>query len=248
MNPFEYQFSKNIGKNLTYGKTPEQISEIFFKDMLLTPKEIEGKTILVAGCGNGKLLVGLSRYNCFITGVDLNIQVAKNNCFGLKNVCIYKIDIKKFKGYYDYIYCVGVLHHTPNPKEYFNQLVKNLKPNGKIFILIYEKQRLSLLRKLKPYKWNQNNLLLFCKLFAFITFPIYKLIKHNKKPFRSYINHLFDALCCEYQKSIKKEEIKLWFEENKLIFKQIVKERYLGTFKKNKINGGKDEIKDRRYN
>jgi SAM-dependent methyltransferase len=41
------------------------------------------------------------------------------------------------EGTFDFIVSIGVLHHTPNTKEYFQRLVPLLKPGGSIAIWVY---------------------------------------------------------------------------------------------------------------
>ncbi len=40
---------------------------------------------------------------------------------------------------FDFVYCVGVLHHTEAPEVAFEQLVRTLKPGGMIYIGVYGK-------------------------------------------------------------------------------------------------------------
>ena len=44
-------------------------------------------------------------------------------------------------GSFDYIYCIGALHHMPDPEGAFRELLKYLKPGGSIFVWVYSKTR-----------------------------------------------------------------------------------------------------------
>ena len=50
------------------------------------------------------------------------------------------------QGAYDYIYSLGVLDHTPNPRAAFLQLAKLLRPGGRIAVWVYPKERPALER------------------------------------------------------------------------------------------------------
>lgn len=106
------------------------------------------KTILDAGCGNGRvtaLLAMNAAVDAKITGIDLtaadvaaeNLQGVKNTFFYIKDLMADNSDVGKF----DFIYCQEVLHHTNNPFQSFSNLVNhNLENNGTIAIYVYKKK------------------------------------------------------------------------------------------------------------
>jgi len=61
---------------------------------------------------------------------------------------IYRIPLRPEM--FDYVLCLGVLQHTPGPREAFLQLVELLKPGGKIAIDSY---KLSWKTPFKPSFW-----------------------------------------------------------------------------------------------
>ena len=66
------------------------------------------------------------------------------------NLCIIQADMLDSpfrRGSFDYVFCYGVLQHTPDPKRAFMSLVHFLKPGGKLAIDIYRKGW-----ELEPYK------------------------------------------------------------------------------------------------
>lgn len=216
---FKYQFENNIEEeDFIYGKIPKQKAENYLKNLEITKEDTNNKELLIAGVGAGKELKYLNDFGWKITAIDLFIDKARQENVKL-DINLIQTDIIKFNpiNRYDYIYSVGVLHHTPEPRKYFNHLVKLLKPQGKIYIWIYNKQRFGFLRRFKTYNWKKEHLLNFSKLFALFIYPFYRLIKGKKRSFRSITLHIFDCLCCEYQFIINKSEIINWFKINGMV-------------------------------
>jgi len=104
-----------------------------------------GSRVLDAGCGTGQLSIFLALGNRYVTGIDLSqnsLDKANNfkNHFGIDNVIfenqnIFDIILKPES--FDYVFCNGVLHHTPDPYRGFKKLVELVKPGGYIIIGLY---------------------------------------------------------------------------------------------------------------
>ncbi|HXP48601.1 MAG TPA: class I SAM-dependent methyltransferase [Bacteroidia bacterium] len=123
--------------------TVDQFEEWFAP---VTKADIQGKTVLELGCGNGSLLCHMTAWQpASIEGVDLGDSVLsceKNMTqTGYKNFKITQFDLTKFKGAgYDLVYCIGVLHHLKNPIEGFESVLKNTKPGGRFHCWVYAKE------------------------------------------------------------------------------------------------------------
>lgn len=113
------------------------------KQFLLTKK-----TILDAGCGNGRvtaLLRECAPEQNTVTGLDLVAhEVASENLKKYKKLNILQADLlsdNSSLGKFDFIYCQEVLHHTNNPELGFKNLVENnLNAKGVIAIYVYRKK------------------------------------------------------------------------------------------------------------
>ncbi|MBI3336782.1 class I SAM-dependent methyltransferase [Candidatus Peregrinibacteria bacterium] len=103
-------------------------------------------TVLEVGCGTGQMtnFLGLVSTRTVI-GTDqsiasLTLGQSFKEQFGLQNVHFVQANIfaMPFKpNSMDILICSGVLHHTPNPKKGFEELLKLVKPGGKILIGLY---------------------------------------------------------------------------------------------------------------
>ncbi len=108
--------------------------------------------ILDAGCGTGSGTDYLihQNSNAEITAIDLSekaLEVAQERCnrSGViakhdKPVNFYNLKLEEatnLEGEFDFINCVGVLHHLPEPDKGIRALAKKLKPGGILHIFVY---------------------------------------------------------------------------------------------------------------
>ena len=118
-----------------------------FQDWIwpVDPHELAGKVVLDAGCGSGRHIYQSAHLGAKeVVGFDLSkaIDVAYVNTRELGNVHLLQADIYNLplSPVFDYIYCIGVLHHLPDPEEGFKRLVKLLKKGGRISVWVYAKE------------------------------------------------------------------------------------------------------------
>lgn len=108
--------------------------------------------ILDAGCGTGSGTDYLIHLNpeAEVTAIDLSekaLEVAKERCqrSGVidkhaKSVKFFNLKLEEaieLEGEFDFINCVGVLHHLPEPEKGIKALAKKLKPGGILHIFVY---------------------------------------------------------------------------------------------------------------
>lgn len=115
----------------------------------LKPIELEdlvNLSVCEMGCGNGGLLqYTASHTSKGATGVDLgrSIDKARENFrkMGLDNVTFVKEDILSFSrdnaNRYDFVYCIGVLHHMKRPYDGFQAVVRATRPGGRFHCWVY---------------------------------------------------------------------------------------------------------------
>jgi len=108
----------------------------------LTPDQMSGKLVLDVGCGMGRFAEVASRNGGRVVGIDLSLasEVAARNLAQRENVTIFQADVFSLPfapESFDYIYSIGVLHHTPDCEAAFKALPRLLKPGGTIGIWLY---------------------------------------------------------------------------------------------------------------
>jgi SAM-dependent methyltransferase len=108
----------------------------------LRPEDVAGKLVLDAGIGAGRFTDILSRWGAKVVGIDLSyaVEAAYANFRDRPNVLVVQGDIARLPladESVDVIVSIGVLHHTPSTKRYFQALVPKLKRGGRIAIWVY---------------------------------------------------------------------------------------------------------------
>ena len=112
------------------------------------PDELNRMLVLDAGCGAGRYMDLIARAGAEVVGVDLSqaVEVARENLKSLPNCHFLQADLCQPPfppGTFDFVYSIGVLHHTPNPQESFRRLLEAVKPGGEIALWVYPRYRLT---------------------------------------------------------------------------------------------------------
>jgi SAM-dependent methyltransferase len=110
------------------------------------PEELAGKLVLDAGCGAGRYMDLLSAARAEVIGVDLSmaVEVAYENLRARPNCHFVQGDLMRppFRpGSFDFVFSIGVLHHTPDTHAAFSQLAGTLSPGGEVAIWVYPRRR-----------------------------------------------------------------------------------------------------------
>jgi SAM-dependent methyltransferase len=120
----------------------EEFAAIYFADLDLPA--LAGKVGLDAGCGKGRFTRILARHLDGMVGLDGSdaVEAAARNLGDLPNVVIVKSDLRRAPfapGSFDFISCLGVLHHLDRPEEGFRALVERLAPGGQLLLYLYSR-------------------------------------------------------------------------------------------------------------
>ena len=110
------------------------------------PEKLEGEKILEVGSGSGRFTEQLLKKGAFIASFDASVAVEANYASHGNNpsVLIVQPDIFNlpFKDeYFDKLLCIGVLQHTPDPKESIISLIRKVRPGGSCVMDIYRKHK-----------------------------------------------------------------------------------------------------------
>jgi SAM-dependent methyltransferase len=198
----------------------------------LTPEQVRGKVVLDAGVGAGRFTEVLSRWGALVVGVDLSyaVEAAGQTFSHAPNVLICQADIAHLPfrpQTFDYIISIGVLHHTPETRRYFNYLPPLLKPGGEIAIWLYPNENSYLtVRQWIPFthwlpaRWYYS----FCKVFVPYALqrrtnrffhwlgPVFP-ISDQGLGIENDILNTFDAYSPRFYHTHSPAEVKTWFHE-----------------------------------
>jgi SAM-dependent methyltransferase len=133
------QLDSVSGLDLTYRR--------FWKNTKWTPEELRGKRVLEVGSGAGRfseiiLATGAQLVSFdYSNAVEANLKsnAAKGDLF-LFQASVY--DIPFPDNYFDYVFCYGVLQHTPDPEKSYQCMYDKLRPGGKLSVDSYIKEDL----------------------------------------------------------------------------------------------------------
>lgn len=227
---FSYQWTsyptEMLDSQQNIGLTEDEIA----RKTTFVPSAVNGKLMLDAGVGIGRHAEIFARWGAEIVGVDLSdsVDVAYDNLKHFPNTVVLQGDLGELpfpKESFDIIYSIGVLHHTPDTKEYTRRLVPLLKPGGILSIWVYSltftrrKQWIPLTSRLpKPafHDWcdwmigwlrHDKENPFFRTAAAWMPFR-YDHVTHE----RSVIN-LFDGYTPTYHGIHSPDEVIGWFQE-----------------------------------
>lgn len=101
--------------------------------------DVAGKRVLEAGSGAGRFTEILLKHGAILDSFDYSSAVEANaaNNGGSDKLTLVQADIRKIpfaKESYDYVVCLGVLQHTPDPDESIRSLWSMVKPGGCLVI------------------------------------------------------------------------------------------------------------------
>jgi SAM-dependent methyltransferase/uncharacterized protein YbaR (Trm112 family) len=222
----------------TWGWTLADRKKIFLSDVAFNESQIKGKLLLDAGCGNGTLTAALAGFGMDIVGIDLNDSLGKAN----KNKGKYAREMANRVQYvqgnlfnaplrhntFDLIYSSGVIHHTPDSKATFGELVPLVKKGGRLYVWVYGHRNIAVRaymnvgRGLKRFM-SAESLLFTCRVIA----PFYKtgteflnavgIGEFRKRKVREITLDLFDAFAPEYNHRHTEDEVQRWFREKGFI-------------------------------
>lgn len=214
--------------------------------------DFKDKEVLEIGCGGGQHTAFVAPYAKHLTAVDLNtIEIAKIRNQQANNISFIEDDIvtmnlnKKF----DLVFSIGVLHHTDNPDQAFENIATHTKSGGTTIVWVYSKEGNAMVRymieparKLLFCHFNRSTLLYIAKMITALMYPfVYSIYKLPLKflPFYKYFGNfrklsfyrntlnVFDKLNAPQVEFISQERIKKWFIENQ--YKQICITPYMGV-------------------
>ena len=139
---FGFQWNHFAKSQLDSANGTTRSRDTFLEKTGFTLQELRGKRILDAGCGMGRFAEIALEAGAEVHAVDLSaaVEAARANLGGRGNISFYQGDILNLPfvpGTFDYIYSIGVLHHTPSTKLAFQSLVPLLRPGGRIAIWVY---------------------------------------------------------------------------------------------------------------
>jgi SAM-dependent methyltransferase len=139
---FEWEKFSKVQLDCFNGTTESE--ETFVRNTGFDKGSVKGRLVLDAGVGAGRFADVVSGWGAEVVGVDLSyaVEAAFGNIGQRPNVHIIQADIFKLPfrtEIFDYVFSIGVLHHTPDTRTAFRSLLPFLKKDGQIAVWLYAK-------------------------------------------------------------------------------------------------------------
>jgi SAM-dependent methyltransferase len=187
-----------------------------------TQEELVGKLTLDAGCGAGRFSEIALKYKADLVAFDISeaVDACRENLSSAEVlVCQASIyDLPFVPGAFDYVYCIGVIQHTPDPLKSIRALCRMVKPGGQIGLWIYEHNWKSYLGTLgfkyalRPFFscLSRARQYIICNFMVNLFFPVVKLCK-SRGLIGKIIMRLLPVASAHIQTvPLKLEDIKAW--------------------------------------
>jgi SAM-dependent methyltransferase len=208
---------------------------------------LRGSLFLDAGCGAGRYSVVASSFGAHVIAIDLSTEAVQSTLEisrDLPNIDVVQgslLSIPFKKNTFDIVFCVGVLHHTPDILNGFMNLTHVLRENGLMILGVYKLYSFSNLYKfLRKITVRLPHGILYALSFLAIPLSYIPGLKYicypwidEKDHWRKKVIETFDHYSPYYQGYYSLDEIESWFKRYGP-YTNIRFNRNAGTFLANK--------------
>lgn len=109
-----------------------------------------GRRVLDVGCGNGYVLRGYAHHGATAVGVDLTrtalgLTRRRFALAGLPAPALVEASAELLPfpaASFDAVTCMGVVHHTPDDARAIRELIRVLRPGGRLMLMVYHRNSL----------------------------------------------------------------------------------------------------------
>lgn len=123
------------------------------------PRDLHGALVLEVGSGAGRFTEVLLEAGARVVSVDFSeaIEVnlrsngSKGDVFGLQGD-VYELPFRPAS--FDFVFCYGVIQHTPDPKRTLSSILDMVRPGGKASVDFYRKMPLPTPLTTPKYLWR----------------------------------------------------------------------------------------------
>ena len=230
---FGYQWNRFSRTQLDSASGTARSRDAFLEKTGLSLGELCDKTVLDVGCGMGRYAEVVAEAGARVVGIDLSsaVDAAAANLSRFENAAVLQADVFALpfaSESFDFVYSIGVLHHTPDTRSAFLALPRLVKRGGQLSVWVYHRGLrryllMSRLYRLVTTRLPKDLLLRLC----WIAKPLGALQRRGKIgtalhlffPVNTHpdpewrILDTFDWYSPKYQWTHSDEEVEGWFRE-----------------------------------
>ncbi len=116
----------------------------FLRESGWHPQDLQGRVALDVGCGAGRFAEVALSFGARLVAVDYSgaVDACWANFGHDPNLDVIQADVRSLPlrpEQFDYVYCFGVLQHTPDVRQSFLSLPPMLRPGGRLAVDLYPK-------------------------------------------------------------------------------------------------------------
>jgi SAM-dependent methyltransferase len=233
-----FSFEWQIHKRTQFDDETKRESEDTFRLKTgWTPEMLRGKRVLDVGVGAGRFADVAARWGADVVGVDISyaVESSRENLSKYPTAQVVQGDIFKLPfadESFDYIFSIGVLHHTPDCHAAFAALPRLLRPGGQVAIWLYnayaDNLRVNTFYRELAQKLPPQVLYALCHLavpgYYVFKVPVLRSVLHHLVPTPSShkdprwrILDTYDWYSPKYQSRHTYPEVFEWFREAGLV-------------------------------
>jgi SAM-dependent methyltransferase len=220
----------------------------YFADIDL--EQLAGRVGLDAGCGQGRYSFFTARYLNALVALDGSnaVKAAAGNLSCCPGATVVRADLREpplAPESFDFISCLGVLHHLENPRHGFDSLANLLAPGGMMLVYVYSRPLSLGLRSIAltvAARFRRITTALPSALIRVVCWPLAFLMwltvvrigaavarrrgdtghrpllaTYHRKPMRSLWLDTFDRLSAPIEHRYVWEEIRPWYVHHGLV-------------------------------
>ena len=141
---FGYQWNKYAELQLDSKNGTTFSEDRFFSITEWSKADLLGARVLDVGCGAGRFSEVVLRTGAHVVAVDLSqaVEACHKNLRSHANLDVVQASIYELPfrpGSFDFVYCIGVVQHTPDPKQSILNIARMVRPGGRLGFWIYER-------------------------------------------------------------------------------------------------------------
>jgi 2-polyprenyl-3-methyl-5-hydroxy-6-metoxy-1,4-benzoquinol methylase len=143
-NSFGYQWNKYDRLQLDSVNGTQFSRDRFYSITEWAPENLYGKKVLDVGCGAGRFVEIALKAGASVVALDLSgaVDACRKNFRDVQTLDVVQASIYGMpfsQKYFDYVYSIGVIQHTPDPERSVREIARMVKPGGQIGLWIYER-------------------------------------------------------------------------------------------------------------
>jgi SAM-dependent methyltransferase len=190
----------------------------FFGATGWAPADLREKLVLDVGCGAGRFAEIALNAGAQVVAVDASsaVDACLANLGGRGDITVLQADIYRLPfapESFDYVYCLGVLQHTPDVERAFYALPVQLKPGAKLAVDVYPRQLRDLVTGkfwLRPITRRMDTDCLFARVEKMVAalWPLSLFV--GRLPFGRYLRRLIPISNYEGIYDLTPEQLREW--------------------------------------